>query len=580
MQGCYDLLLLLSRSVDPAAGLKILDRAARLRPEPTAAYHLRRAECLARLGDAAGRNREEELAGRRPIVTALDHFLIGRERLIARRWEEAIESLEKATQLEPDLMAAQLLPCHLPLPGPAPAGWARRLSSTVNSCLRNSSRPGGPPPLAGRDPGRTGERTGRDDRKESRREGRIPPTSRRGLRGRRAAIIAPRLMRHPSDDLRYVGSTGVNRGGMRLQAGRHADSLADLEAAIRLRPGPYEAYATLAQLYEKQGRLDESSRAFAQAIERAPDPAMRVALHRSRALLHSARRDATPEQRAEALRDLDEAIRLERGDRSQIASDHVERARLLFAGGRPEAALEACAAAIERVPLHTGAHRMRISALLALKRFDEVLGSCDTYLAREEPTVDLLEIRGLARVARRDLSGAIADYTRAIELRRDLEPAVKIRLLNRRGWAHHFADAPRLALDDFEASLKLVAGQTEAHSGRGFARVRLGDWKEAVVDADTAVRLLDTTPTGEGAAEARLQTRFNAARIYAQATELAAAGVGRQGERAVELYRAYRRRALDLLRQALEDAPVQERDQLLSDPALRPLRLGRGTAMK
>ena len=30
-----------------AAGLKILDRAARLRPEPTAAYHLRRADCLA-----------------------------------------------------------------------------------------------------------------------------------------------------------------------------------------------------------------------------------------------------------------------------------------------------------------------------------------------------------------------------------------------------------------------------------------------------------------------------------------------------------------------------------------------------
>jgi hypothetical protein len=68
-------------------------------------------------------------------------------------------------------------------------------------------------------------------------------------------------------------------------------------------------------------------------------------------------------------------------------------------------------------------------------------------------------------------------------------------------------------------------------------------------------------------------------RIYAQATELAATEVSRRGERAVELYRAYRRRALDLLRQALEDAPVQERDQLRSDPALRPLRLGRGTVV-
>ena len=371
----------------------------------------------------------------------------------------------------------------------------------------------------------------------------------------------------------------VNRGGMSLQAGRHADSLEDLQAAIRLKPAPYEAYATLAQLYEKQGRLDESSRAFAQAIDRAPDPAVRVALHRSRALLHSARRDATPEQRAAALRDLEEAIRLERGDRSQTASDHVERARLLFAGGQPEAALEACAAAIKLVPAHAGAHQLRISALMALKRFDEVLGSCDIYLAREAPTVEVLEIRGLARVARRDLSGAIADYTRAIELRPDLEPAVKARLLNRRGWAHHFADATRLALDDFEASLKLVADQAEAHSGRGFARVRLGDWKPAVADADAAVRLLGTMPTGEGAAEARLQVRFNAARIYAQATEFAAAGVGRQGERAVELYRAYRSRALDLLRQALDDVPAPERARLLSDPALRPLRLGRAAGV-
>jgi hypothetical protein len=98
-----------------------------------------------------------------------------------------------------------------------------------------------------------------------------------------------------------------------------------------------------------------------------------------------------------------------------------------------------------------------------------------------------------------------------------------------------------------------------------------------VADADAAVRLLGTMPTGEGAAEARLQTRFNAARIYAQAIELAAAEVGRQGERAVERYRAYRGRALDLLRQALEDAPAPERAGLLSDPALRPLRLGRQT---
>ena len=107
--GCYDLLLLLSDAVEPATGLKILDRAARLRPEPTAAYHLRRAGCLARLGDAAGQQREQELASKQPAATALDHFLIGREQLASGQWAEAITSLEASLRLDPDQTPAHLL---------------------------------------------------------------------------------------------------------------------------------------------------------------------------------------------------------------------------------------------------------------------------------------------------------------------------------------------------------------------------------------------------------------------------------------------------------------------------------------
>ncbi len=107
--GCYDLLFLLSQTTEPASGLKILDRAARLRPEPTAAYHLRRADCLARAGDIAGQQREEALAARRPVATALDHFLIGREHLAKHEWSEAISSLEMSMRLDPEQIAAQLL---------------------------------------------------------------------------------------------------------------------------------------------------------------------------------------------------------------------------------------------------------------------------------------------------------------------------------------------------------------------------------------------------------------------------------------------------------------------------------------
>src|SRR5262249_8099031 len=104
------------------------------------------------------------------------------------------------------------------------------------------------------------------------------------------------LERLTTDDFRYV--LLVNRGGMFLQAGRFAESRADLEAAIQLKPDLYQAHATLGQLHQRQGLLHLASRALGLAIERTTDPATRVALHRTRALLHAGRRDASAAERA------------------------------------------------------------------------------------------------------------------------------------------------------------------------------------------------------------------------------------------------------------------------------------------
>jgi tetratricopeptide (TPR) repeat protein len=257
------------------------------------------------------------------------------------------------------------------------------------------------------------------------------------------------------------------------------------------------------------------------------------------------------------------------------AGDQVERARLLFGGGRHEEALAACAAAIRLVPDHPEAHRLRISSLLALNRHGEVLSSCQIYLAREKPTVEILEMSGLARLATEDHAGAIDDFTRALGLRPEPAPGVKTRLLNRRGWAHHFTDAPRLALFDFEASLQLVKDQSDALGGRGLARIRLGQWRSAVADAEAAVRLARVAPpAGDTDTDLLAQAEFNAARIYAQAVEFAAREVSREGERAISLYRRYRARSLELLDQALRQIPdPTRRRQFLDDPALKPLRL-------
>ena len=158
-----------------------------------------------------------------------------------------------------------------------------------------------------------------------------PGPGRRGLPGAEADY-ARALDRQPGDDLRYV--LLVNRGGMYLQAGRLDESLADLEAAIRLKPGAYQAHVTLGQLHQQAGPARRGVAALGRAIERAPDPAARAALHRSRARLYANRRDLPPERLAAALADLDEAIRLE-PENGAAKAERPRRARPLALRRRP-----------------------------------------------------------------------------------------------------------------------------------------------------------------------------------------------------------------------------------------------------
>ena len=88
--GCYEMLMVLAEATArPRPGeaaerqardaIRILDRAAGLRRQPTHASHLRRAACLERAGDAEGAMRERTAAGRIEPDGAFDHFLSGLE---------------------------------------------------------------------------------------------------------------------------------------------------------------------------------------------------------------------------------------------------------------------------------------------------------------------------------------------------------------------------------------------------------------------------------------------------------------------------------------------------------------------
>ena len=212
-------------------------------------------------------------------------------------------------------------------------------------------------------------------------------------------------------------------------------------------------------------------------------------------------------------------------------------------------------------PDYDDAHRLRVMVLLDLKRYDEVIRSCDGALAQGKPWADLHEIRGLARAGRGDFAGAIDDYTQALVLRPG-QP----RVLISRGLAYLVSDAPRLALHDFDEALRLDPSSGEAHGGRGLALVRLGDHRAAIVEAEESLR--PGPPTAH--------RTYNAARIYAQAATVVALEAWEKGGLAVMLVERYQDRAVMLIQGMLERLPSDRRatvwrDQIQADPALRPL---------
>src|SRR5262249_34543263 len=151
---------------------------------------------------------------------------------------------------------------------------------------------------------------------------------------------------------------------------------------------------------------------------------------------------------------------------------------------RQREALEACDAALKIIPDSDEAHSLRIDVLLKLKRFAEAIRSCDSLIASGKPSVALYELRGLARAETKNYQGAIADATQALALERD-----NPRLLTRRGGLYIVADAPGLALDDFQAGIRRDPPDSVAKNGRGFARLRLGEHRKGVEDAEKALSL-------------------------------------------------------------------------------------------
>ena len=295
------------------------------------------------------------------------------------------------------------------------------------------------------------------------------------------------------ENTRYV--LLVYRAVLRIRTDRSPEAIADLQAAIKLKPNAYQAFVNMANAFRKLGDLDQAVAQLDHALRLEPGLAH---LYRLRARLQLQRNE--PER---ALGDFNQAIERETSNSTYRVDDLVDRGRLLLRGKKHDEALASFNAALTLRPDHLEARRFQAEALFHLGRFAEVVEVFDRYLDAGKPSESVYRGRGLARAELGRYPGAIEDFTKALELK----PTSAVQAY--RGWMHLAVDAPKMALRDFELAIELDPRNGDAYSGRGFVHVSQGRHREAARDAAEAIRLGPSSP----------RLFYNAARIYAQCPE-------------------------------------------------------------
>ena len=524
--------------------LHLLDRAPSL-GLTTKAYYLQRAALLEALGDTdrarQAQKREETL---KP-AGALDHFLVGLDLAQQGKHEQSLAQLKRALDLQPDHFWANYYVASGYLKAQRPDAAV----ASLTACIQMRPDFLWAYQLRGFAHGQLDEFDAAFA--DFSRAEKLKPDqlARYGIQVNRGVVHYRQGQMHKS------------RNEDRLSQDSFEKAISELRQAIALRPRHFHAYANLAEVYLRCGKLDDAKNQLDQALALRPS----AALYRSRAHLHLQRKDFDA-----ALSDLEQAIaRTPSGRRSRnLAEDQAHRGRILYQQQQYAEAVEAFDAAIDAYPSFALAYRLRGETLLKLNRAADAIAALDRYVAQVPPQAAVHRTRALAHVKVGNYTAAIADYTRSLEIDRENGRSPDAKTLAHRGWAYLVSDVLKLALEDFEAALRLPGEHhADCHNGRGYARVKLGQWRPALDDAEAALKLGPPQP----------RNLYNTARIYAQAADQQLHHPRIDQRWAKELAGKYEEKAITLLHRAIEATPPEQRktfwnDYVKNDPALQRLR--------
>jgi tetratricopeptide (TPR) repeat protein len=318
-----------------------------------------------------------------------------------------------------------------------------------------------------------------------------------------------------SAEARYVLCNA--RGILHFNQGDLPRAATDFRSARDLKPELYNAYLNLAQVYLAEELFEQAAEEVTHALRLNPPAQV-------------------------------------------VANYQLARGRKLLFLKRYEEVLRSCDRAEELTPERPAPWLLRGQAFSGLGRCQGAEEAFDHYLRRGgEAVSDVFRARGQVRMKLGKYPEAVEDYTRVLERTPDAD------VYQHRGWAHFFADAWKLALRDFEKALELDPEMGDAYIGRGLTRVLLGQYRDAVGDAETALRREPRTP----------EMLHNIACILAQAVARVEADQDEKARQALSAgYRVSALHALQLTLQML--SPDQRasfwRDKVLPDAALAPIR--------
>lgn len=286
------------------------------------------------------------------------------------------------------------------------------------------------------------------------------------LLGRAEAFADDMRLAEALSDLATAGEgrpswwLSAQRGRVHGVCGRPAEALADLDAAIRRRPGHGPLLCWRAEVLRRLGRLVEARRDLDRAIELGPEYPLSWETRGRLSLI-----EGGPEA---ALRDLDEACRLDAAHSLSFAWRAEARIRL----GRLEQALEDA----ERVyPLELRRSWNGPAGADGRMREDLFWREVDALPERYPERAAAWLLRGLSSAPTERWKEGLADLSRAAALDESARPAA----LAWRGYCALLAGAARAAERDLAESCRL-APSVRWTAWHGQALAALGREDEAL----------------------------------------------------------------------------------------------------